>query len=142
MEVENNVVIASTERGARLTLSDLVPESEPDFYTLVATIEQPGLRATTKVYDMDGARGGSLTGYFATLAEEWRGWDGEKEWAALEGQLALSCTSDKTGHARLVVRLGETAHWDGWSAEVVLMLDVMQRDRIAKEVRRFFDRAV
>ena len=92
---------------------------------------------------MDGARSdSSLTDYFGTLAAEWRGWEGEKEWDALEGQLSLSCTSDKTGHARLVVRVGETTHWDGWSAEVVLMLDVMQRDRIAKGVKRFFDRAV
>ena len=143
LEVESSIVITSVERGARLTFSDLVPESDPNFYTFVATVEQPGLRASVKVYDMDGEPdSGRLADFFSALAEEWRGWEGEKEWAALEGQLALSCTSDRTGHARLVARLGEATHWDGWSAETVLTLDVMQRERIAKEVLRFFDRAV
>lgn len=143
MEIESTVVITSVEHGSRLTLSDFAPESDPNFYTVIATVEQPGLRASVKVYDMHGvAASGTLADYFDALSEEWRGWEGEKVWGALEGQLALSCTSDRTGHACLVVRVGQTTHWDGWSAEAVLTLDVMQRERIAKDVRRFFDRAL
>lgn len=35
----------------------------------------------------------------------WRGWDGKKSWRAIEGELEIDATSDRTGHVTLVVRI-------------------------------------
>lgn len=45
----------------------------------------------------DGHR---LASIFKEMAENWKGWNGKKEWAALEGEFAISCDITNTGKVR------------------------------------------
>lgn len=72
---------------------------------------------TTTVHEDSGR----LLSYVADLAEAWKGWGGEKEYASLEGQLSISAIHDGLGTVTLRVRLRQ--QWPPeWSAEATLEL--------------------
>jgi hypothetical protein len=48
---------------------------------------------------------GSPSHMFCAMADEWRGWKGEKSWQDLEARVSLSGEVDSTGHVRLAVEL-------------------------------------
>ncbi len=48
---------------------------------------------------------GSPSAMFREMANEWKGWRGEKAWKDIEGRVALTATSDSTGHTSLAVEL-------------------------------------
>jgi hypothetical protein len=54
------------------------------------------------------------------LADSWRGWDGERHFSSLEGELTIDAVHD--GHLRLAICLREV---DGpiWKAEISVTLD-------------------
>lgn len=60
----------------------------------------PTMRATIQV---DNAPYGTTPAdIFEQIANEWKGWEGDKTWGSLEGEFDLSATSDSTGHISLV----------------------------------------
>jgi len=87
-------------------------------------------RMTTYIY-------GPPTKFFDEMATSWRGWEGEKAWAEIEGRVSLRATSDRLGHLALRVRLRPDPARFG-QAEEVVELEAGQLDHLAEEVRRFF----
>ncbi len=79
---------------------------------------------------------GLLAAFFRDLATHWRGWETEKQWESLEGELSLVATCDSTGHITLQIRLRGGPSYD-WSLTGVLLLEAGQLDSIAEQVERF-----
>lgn len=50
-----------------------------------------------------------MTAYFRSLAQDWRGWDGDREWTSLEGDLHLTAKHD--GHVRVQASLRPQNDW-------------------------------
>lgn len=98
-------------------------------------LNAPWLRAearmTTYIY-------GPPTKFFEEIAASWRGWEGEKSWAEIEGRVALRATTDRRGHVALRVKLRPDPGLPGL-AEEVLDLEAGGLDRLAEDVRGFFD---
>lgn len=42
---------------------------------------------------------------FASMAESWRGWSGEKTWEDLESTVVFTARADATGHISITVEL-------------------------------------
>jgi Family of unknown function (DUF6228) len=77
----------------------------------------------------------SLRAYFAELARSWTGWDGDKAWSSLEGELLLTAVHDRLGTVGLVLRL-RAGPWEfrspRWLAEAQLLLDAGSLDALAE----------
>ena len=134
--MENSVILVSS-RG-RLTFSDFAlssPASE-DWYSFTARIELSGLVAEARVHDRGTS---SLPDLFEQMAREYRGWDGEKRWDAMEDQLSLTCTSDRTGHALTLVRLRPN-NYDSWEVEAHFQIEAGQHEGIARHLRALLER--
>ena len=99
----------------------------------LAALRSSGLEATARV---GSYMSGGLGAFFAGLAGSWKGWEGTRTWSSLEGELELQAKSDHTGHVFLSVRLhyGAPARWQ---AEVELVLEAGQLDRLASDAREF-----
>ena len=85
--------------------------------------------AATRV-DPNG--GAPIADFFADMAREWRGWDGEKIWEPIEPGLRLSARHDGLGHVALRVALQQGLDPDGWSIEATLKLEAGALDAIAR----------
>jgi Family of unknown function (DUF6228) len=133
-----SLVIRSAHDSGVLELQP-AEESRPatDFLARFAT---GSLKADVRVYGPDGKLG--LGEFFGGLAREWRGWDGERTWESLEGEVALRATHDRVGHVRLAVELVDRSGDIGysWSARGGLMLEAGSLDAIARAAQQF-DRA-
>ena len=108
-----------------------VKDSEGHYYDV--RVNSPVVNGQVKVYDHHASQ---LADFFAELAGLWRkGWDGEKEYRSLEGQLSLVATRNRTGHVFLKVEL-----WDGmggpdFNVGATLVLEAGQLELIASGVR-------
>jgi hypothetical protein len=99
------------------------------------TIRGNGLNASAQVYAFEPK--GSLEQFFKEIAASWRGWEGEKAWTSLEGELSLACTSDGLGHTTIEVTLHGVGA-GGWSVRDVFHVDAGQLEQIASDVKKFF----
>ncbi|GAA4608023.1 hypothetical protein BJY16_006634 [Actinoplanes octamycinicus] len=101
-----------------------------DGYVLTAETElhQDGMTART-VARIDGQFAnppGTLPGFVAGLAADWRGWDGVRTWESWERELALDARHDGRGRVSLGVTLRErvpAGAYEGWSARAVFVLE-------------------
>ncbi len=73
---------------------------------------------------------------FEHMADNWDGWDGEKNWGAMEGEFILSATFAKTGHMTLTVTLLEA--YNLWSVIAKFDIEAGQIEALAKKAKRFF----
>jgi hypothetical protein len=92
------------------------------------------LQASLRFYEI---RLGGLAEYFEALAEDWRGWGGERRWESLEGDAALIAVHD--GHGTISLRVSlrtEAFAQHRWNASAELLLDAGRLDRIARRSRR------
>lgn len=124
--------IKSASGATRLTLA----WADPDH--IVATISDVGLTASASVYMYERQLPSS---FFVEIARDWRGWEGQRAWAAIEGELSLTATSDKIGHVRLEVLLRNGVGDQSWEVNAWLTLEAGQLDSIARQVNRFNSRA-
>lgn len=62
-----------------------------------SNIKSKHLSSYTDVYAFDPFDS-KLVRFFENLAENWKGFEGKKEWSSLEGEFSLNCTSDRLGH--------------------------------------------
>lgn len=123
--------VASSLAIGALELSD-PPDTELGYFT--ATIAGDGLRATSKVYAYMSQ---GLPALLAELANEWRGWEGERSWTSLERDLTLSFSHDGLGHIRVGVELCSSCMRE-WAVQTETRVDAGQLDDLAKRARRFF----
>jgi hypothetical protein len=102
------------------------PPAEPhDDYVRTARvrIRAAGLEARTIATFSDGPW--DLALFFAQLAADWRGWEGERHWRALEGDLEVQA-SDQGARVLIAVtvrRPDMTFANDAWQARIVLTLE-------------------
>ncbi len=89
------------------------------------------MEASLRFYDVSL---NDLTEYFGTLATDWRGWAGERQWRSLEGDLSLVATHDGLGAVTLAARLRTEAYsTHRWDASAALVLDAGALDRLVRQ---------
>ena len=59
-------------------------------------------------------------------------------WRALEARISSKRASARSWHATLEMKLFEKVGGWGWDARIAVVLDVVERDRVAKALRSFF----
>jgi hypothetical protein len=101
--------------------------------SVMAALVAPGLLAEHRVWSSYWSGFADLIGFFRSLARDWRGWQGERTFRAMENDLHIVATH--AGHVRLAVQLGPGADVDGWIATTVIELDPgEQLTQVADEV--------
>jgi Family of unknown function (DUF6228) len=97
-----------------------------------------GFRAETMVVEF--WHGGGLVAWFAELAAAFRGWQGTRTWASLEGDALLEVTHDGLGEVALRVTLRrDTGDPPVWTVSAVVPLEAGEElTRLAEEVARLF----
>jgi hypothetical protein len=122
-----------TGGGGSLTISsDDGPE--PLFWHV--TLVSGGLHARTDL-DLDAIRHhvAPLGEFFASLAQEWRGWEGARSWGVTP--ITLSATHDGLGHITLAVHLKTNVFREpSWSAAATVVVEAGRLDRLAREASR------
>lgn len=136
MPVQDELEIRSNEAGAFLCIQRDGPGSHDDlddgYWT--AALSCGELQASLRFYEIGL---GGLADFFATLAEDWRGWKGGRRWASLEDDLELEATHDGLGTITLTARLRTEAFAQHrWRAAAQIVLDAGGLDRIARDARR------
>lgn len=127
------LVVVSSKSDARLELRQPDdPTRAVASYDVLLSVS--GLQARTSVY-FYGDDG--LSEYISTLAREWRGWSGRREWSSLEGQLTLDAEHDRLGTIELVAGLTPSAAFDRWHASAVFHIDAGGLDAAVIAVNRF-----
>jgi hypothetical protein len=77
-----------------------------------------------------------LDAWFQGMADEWTGWQGEKNWGDLESRVTLSATAEATGHIRIKVTL-TGPDYDS-ELRVNIMFDAGQLESMAGDVALLF----
>jgi hypothetical protein len=126
----SDVFIQSADSAARLALSSI----DGDYFT--ATFESPHLRVSKRVWGYTDCQ--FLADLFRSLAQDWKGWEGERTWESIEGEFGVSASSDRLGHIRLKLRFREVEGREPWMAEPALNVEAGQLNAIADAVQRFF----
>lgn len=112
---------------------ELNSESWLEYYSL--SLSGRAMNATIRV--CNSPYGESPSDFFSILASEWQGWEGEKEWAALEGEYKMSAKCDSTGHVTLIIKIW-SGNWEPfWSSEVAMIIEAGQLEGIARESKSF-----
>lgn len=133
MACVEEVAIGSIE-GHELRLRlPIAPTAAGEPWSFVAELSNPYGHASARVWDI----GDGVAVFFADLAASWQGWDGERTWSSLEGQLGLACRHDRLGVVTCVVRLGSVMPPE-WSFETLLSLGAgAHLEGIADDVKAF-----
>jgi hypothetical protein len=109
--------------GATLTFHspDRVAQS------FVATLDMPGITASQTVYLAYFEPDGGLVDFFGSLAGDWKGWDGPREWTEYEASFQLTCWHDRIGHVTIQVGLGRDPvhewHEPAWKVTGQVIVD-------------------
>jgi hypothetical protein len=98
------------------------------------TLKTENMMASLKVYIFDPFDK-AFCRYFAELAENWRGWNGIKQWNSLEGELQISSESDSLGHVTMDITLES---YGSWKSQITLVFDAGQLDDISSKIKAFF----
>ena len=80
----------------------------------------PRIRARAEVIGNYSRGFDDLVEFFRQLAQDWRGWTGERVWESVEGELSIAATHH--GYVELDVQLGEGPH-RRWSARSTLLIE-------------------
>lgn len=125
--------IRSTVSSAVLRLSLL----DPNY--LSVEFRSAGIQFSKVVYFY--ADGEGLHRFFRGLANAWRGWEGAKEWSAIENDLQMSAEHDGIGHITLSIRLESDSggrHYEHWHAQREIELVAGELEKIADDAEREF----
>ena len=143
MPLTGQIVLASSSSNAKVLLSAPSGYDLAERYAFHVSLSYGGqMQASGDVSDIrvpDSDETPSLPGYFKRLADDWKGWEGIREWESVDQRLRLGCTTDRTGHAHLAVSLrGDRFLNPQWEATVSVVLDVEQRRRVARDIAVYF----
>jgi hypothetical protein len=124
------------ENDRCLTFDLPVREAKGRVTTYRVGVRAPGLSSALEVDNHPG--GEPPTQLFASMAAQWRGWNGELKWRALEGEYNLAASTDSSGHVTLSVTLTGSVEDGYWSATIPLSIEAGMLDRLDQQVRAFF----
>jgi len=123
-----------------LTLQSDVPRAFGPYgsWEYEARLAAHSVTARVKVYDHVPTR---FHEFFVGLAENWKGWPGERHYESLEPMLKLSARHNGKGVAEFTVllRAGASTTFD-WSVSQRLSIELGQLQRIAEAAREFTQR--
>jgi hypothetical protein len=103
---------------------------------LLVSVRDDGLEAETVVVSHYASGFEDLVAFVEAMAVNWRGWQGERRYRSLEGDLTVTAKHD--GHVRLSVELSKNL---GWRVQADFMLDPgEQMTRAATELRELLGR--
>ena len=115
------------------TLSLKVTSSNEDCLNFVASITGApftgGVKTTTYYV-------GPPSLLFRDMADNWKGWKGEKIWEALDGEFALRATATSLGRITVVMEMVEMS--GAFRLEATLVLEAGQLESISKSVESVF----
>jgi hypothetical protein len=126
-------IIKSSHGGRELRLG----ERKGDYFC--ATLSGDALSAAKVVYAYTD--GPLLASFFASIAKDWRGWDGERIWSAVESDFTVRASSDRLGHVRLDIELRSHEPPDDWHISAPVFLDAGSLDTVAADAETFFSDA-
>jgi hypothetical protein len=108
----------------------ITSDEEPEPLSWRVELQAEGLKATTDI-DLDAIRRTvePIGEFFASLAADWRGWAGKRNWG--RRPIMLTATHDGLGHIGLIVELEET--YDRWRVRGELVLDAGRLDQVARD---------
>jgi hypothetical protein len=138
--MDDGVVIGHGSRRLTLTRhqvgqSDRDP-SRKSVWSLEAELVADGLTARTSSWLGPEGIEAPLDDFFADLERDWRGWNGQRRWDAMEGGLSLRCTHDGRGTISVAVVLQHLSGVD-WTAEATVAVESGEElSRVVRELRR------
>jgi hypothetical protein len=124
------------EKDGRLTFDLPVRDAKGRVTTYRVGVRAPGLSAALEVDNHPA--GEPPTKLFTSMAAQWRGWNGELKWRALEGEYNLAASTDSSGHVTLSVTLTGWVEGGYWDAKLSLRTEAGMLDRLDQQVRGFF----
>ena len=118
----------SSDNGATIQFSTISSSNDgTDFYVEVkCPFGSAKTQSSTYFY-------GSPALLFRAMAEEWKGWKGEKSWNDLENALTLKANSDSLGHKKLAVKLSDYES----SFETVFIFEARQLESMSNEIAAY-----
>jgi hypothetical protein len=125
------------------TLTLHLPERSADgeLMYIEARIGSDRINAASKVTAHYAKCFDDLVAYVEDLAQNWQGWDGQKEYQSLQRELRISATHDGVGHVRLEVTLKGQGDIDPWRTTVIVVTDPgTQMDEAAQDARNLLAR--
>lgn len=131
--VHEDVPVTDIQFGSGATLIVVAHEATD---SVLVTIREADLTARRVVHGVDSGGFDSLAAFFVGLADDWRGWEGERVYESLEHDLRIVAVHD--GRVRLKVRLWQSSNPDGWSVETRLTVEPGEElARVADDLTRF-----
>lgn len=101
----------------------------PECY--VARINSERLSAEALV---DFSPNGNPTAFLEDLANNWKGWEGEKKFETYESELIIEASHDGRGHIDLQVYLSTNQEpRNPWNVKALIELEAGDLERLAKE---------
>jgi len=130
------LIIKSLRSAAVLKLSDPKPPhpSRAVEYFQVTLKDRPFVESSSRVFVHQPY---DLAAFFDDLAAHWTGWEGERQWSSVEGDLKLVCTSDQQGLVSLNVTLRSGPYLDDWTVQADIYIDAGQLKEIADKIKSF-----
>jgi hypothetical protein len=118
--------------GRRLTLENRAGPADDVMYEARLSTEAGECSAVVWEYNS------GLAAFVRALADDWRGFEGERRYATIEGQLTLTCRHD--GRGTVACRFELRQPWPpGWSMSADIDFGAgAHLERIATEVEQFF----
>ena len=128
------VTIKSARSAGELKFSEPKPPSLSHVveYCRVTLKDRDIVASSARIYDVAG-----LATLFDDMAADWRGWEGEKEWSAVDNDFALSCTSDAQGAVAMRATLNGPYHEGEWCVQAIIYIEADQLEELAAEVGQF-----
>lgn len=102
-----------------------------------AALTLPGLDVVVAIDGSGYGFGRGVSDLFIAIADDWRGWDGERGWGTLEGECSLAASHDGLGHVTIQCVLHSGLYESDWRVEAPIMLDAGGLDRVARDARAF-----
>lgn len=117
----DEIIFKSSRSAGELKLSDPKPPGSryPVEYLRVSLRDRDIVASSARVY-IDEPYG--LAALFEDLATNRRGWEGVKEWSAVEGDFSLSCACDAHGQVAMKVTLKSGFGEDEWFVQAFFTL--------------------
>jgi hypothetical protein len=114
-------VVVGANSGRSCPTRERYPETVVEYvaeepWTFSAELVLPLASARATVWEY-----GPGPGPFRSLANDWRGWDGERSYSSLEGQLHLNCRHDGKGLVEIRVTF-RSPEPPGWSLSATINL--------------------
>jgi hypothetical protein len=126
----DTVVIKSVYTSATLTFS----EKDGEYFNVV--YEGAAVKLQKRVWGYTDCQ--DLVNFFQFIAKEYKGWNGVRKWASIEGEFVLSATCDSLGHVMFSLTICEFNEHETWESNVSLGIESGQTESIVKKMEKFF----